>query len=398
MKSSVAPGNWPLVLGLGATCTIGYGTILYSFSLLSIEIGKAFSWSSQFIFGIYSLGILLSGLIAEKIGKRLDQSGARWPMCLGSLIVAACLFGLAGMTSKTEYVVFMLLLEGVSILVLYESAFVALTQEAGKGARRSISQVTLIAGFASTVFWPLVAKLLQYLDWRAVYVLMGLLHLIVCLPVHFWVLRPNPKRMADKRAVSGALSHRVGIQNRRIELFIGTAFGLAAFCIVGVQVHLFGLFSRLGVSEQLAILAGTLIGPFQVISRATDMLLSSYVNAPQMANISLVSMAIGLLFGISIDFISPYSALLFTIFFGIGQGLTNIVRGALPLHYFGELNYGSTTGRMNRLRLVLTAVSPVCIAFLLETLGAMNLLIFMCFLCLACVVLLRLADQMYKAG
>ena len=396
MKSLFIPGTFHLVLALGTTCTIGYGTVLYSFSLLSIEIENAFNWSNEFIFGVYSFGVLLAGLVAARIGRILDQHSARIPMCMGSVLVAISLAGQAQMTSKAEFIVFMLLMEAVSILVIYESAFVALTQAVGKGARKPISQITLIAGFASTIFWPVIAELLKHTDWRGVYLFMALLHILVCLPLHWIYLKPRPSHTAETEDEHHQVSNTTFFHDFKTEIFIALAFGLAAFCIVGLQIHIFAIFGQLEVNEKIAIVAGSLIGPFQVISRLTDMILGRYINAYQLGLISLSAMALGLLFMLLTQTISPSTAFLFAVFFGVGQGLTNIVRGALPLQLFGALNYGAITGRMNRIRLFMTAIAPISFAFMLEAIGVKYLLILLLSACLMSYVLLKLATERHR--
>jgi hypothetical protein len=49
---------------------------------------------------------------------------------------------------------------------LYEAAFAALVRLYGAGSRASITGITLIAGFASTVGWPLTAVLEVQFGWR----------------------------------------------------------------------------------------------------------------------------------------------------------------------------------------------------------------------------------------
>jgi MFS family permease len=48
----------------------------------------------------------------------------------------------------------------------YESAFASLVRLYGKDARTSIAGITLIAGFASTVGWPLSAWLESHYGWH----------------------------------------------------------------------------------------------------------------------------------------------------------------------------------------------------------------------------------------
>lgn len=377
-----------LVLGLGLNCTIGYGTVFYSFSLMSLQLENTFGWSSEFIYGIYSLGILFSGLAAPFIGAYLDRWGVRYLMSFGSIVVALSFFGLATIENQWEYILWLLLMEIASILVLYESAFVALTHAAGKKARLPITQITLMAGFASTIFWPLISWLLSITDWRMVYIIIGLLHLFICLPVHFILLK-NCKRLVIEKPHADATTNQQITKNPlwRIELMLSIAFGGVAFCITGLQIHIFGMMAELQISEQLAVLAGVLIGPSQVVSRFADMLLGQRINPVYLAILSVSSMLLGM-FMLLGSIISPYTVLLFAIAFGLGQGMTYIIRGAVPLYIFGPDNFGAITGRMNGVRMVLTAIAPVSLAMAIKWLGAEQSLLLLMLGMLASIFLL----------
>ena len=110
-------GTAKSVIGLGTTMTIGYGTLYYSFAIMSEEFAKEFLWTKSFIFGILSLGILLGGLIAPQIGKLLDKYGARGIMSFGSVLSAIGLYNLSMIDSKLEYIIAILFLQLVSVFV-----------------------------------------------------------------------------------------------------------------------------------------------------------------------------------------------------------------------------------------------------------------------------------------
>ncbi len=71
----------------------------------------------------------------------------------------------------------------VAVAVLYDAAFATLAFFGRTEARRAIMQLTLIAGFASTIFWPLTGWLVEAIGWRHTYGGFALLHLLVALPL-----------------------------------------------------------------------------------------------------------------------------------------------------------------------------------------------------------------------
>ena len=80
-------------------------------------------------------------------------------MTIGSALAGLALLALAEARGGPSYFAAMIALGMISTMVFYDAAFAALTQSRGAGARRSISQLTLIGGFALTIFWPLTTAL-----------------------------------------------------------------------------------------------------------------------------------------------------------------------------------------------------------------------------------------------
>jgi MFS family permease len=98
------------------------------------------------------------------IGRAIDRHGGRGVLVLSNLVLAGGLgwlalaqgpIGLAG--------AWVLLGLGIG---LYDSAFATLTALYGRKARAPITGITLIAGFASTLGWPVSALLNQHFGWR----------------------------------------------------------------------------------------------------------------------------------------------------------------------------------------------------------------------------------------
>ncbi|MGH1440401.1 MAG: MFS transporter [Cellvibrionaceae bacterium] len=363
------PNTLALVLGLGITCTIGYGTLFYSFSLLSIELEQHFLWSKEFIFGVFSFGILCSGFMAPVIGKCLDRYGAWTLMSLGSVIVAICLLALSQINNKLSFIFTLVILEMASLLVLYESAFVALTQYVGKKARYPIAQITLMAGFASTIFWPLISWLLTFLDWRSVYIILALLHLLVCFPVHFFVLGDKHKvNIGEADIKSRQYGQNGGGNWGRVKWIVAIALGCGAFAIAALQIHLFYILKVFDIDSALAVTLGALLGPFQVVSRLVDMCFGHKITPIMLGVISFLMMSVGVV-GLFVLHFVPDFIWLFSIAFGAGQGLAYIVRGAIPLFLFGSHDYGAVTGDLNRLRMILTAMAPFTFALMIQYWG-----------------------------
>ncbi len=385
------------VLGLGVTTTIGYGTLYYSISIMSEEFVKEFEWSKSFIFGVLSVGILLGGLLAPIMGSFLDKHGARNLMSLGSILCALGLFFVSLVQTKLHFIFAILFLEMVSVLVLYEAAFVAFSQLAGNKARLPIIQITFMAGFASTIFWPLITYLLTRISWQEVYLVLALFHILLALPIHYFVLKPN-LLVNNKDLKEESLEDSIYLEGklkRNSLLLLAIAFSLIAIPITALQTQFLALFKTFGIEAATAVALGAMIGPVQVVARVTDMLFSKKTTPMITALFSTLIMALGLtaLLFSGYDYII---ALLFVLLYGAGQGLSDIVRGTLPLYLFGKDGYGKTTGGLNLFRLIITSMVPFGFAYLLENFGGVLSSVFLVTVTFIAVVLLAVINYQIK--
>jgi hypothetical protein len=359
----------PATLGMGVSMTVGYGTLYYSFSILAPEIAREFGWSQSFVFAVFSVGLLGGAVSAPIIGRLIDRFGARPVLTFGSILAAAALAGLSMVQNGWQFAAVTLAAEFVSIAVQYDAGFAALAQRHGQEARSQITLVTLVAGFASTVFWPLIQWLLTMMTWREVYLVLAGLNLVLALPVH--ALWPSYRQAPVASARAEADAGDVGIASRRPHLVL-MAISLSAggFVLSAMGASLLVLLGDVGFTPAIATLTGSLIGPSQVAARVIEYARRGVLSPPMTGLIATgaIFLSLALLFAAAL-YPAVAIALVFAVFFGIGQGLTSIIRGVLPLHYFGTTGYGRTMGTLSGIRMVLSAAAPVTIIFVNEEIG-----------------------------
>jgi len=374
VKDTIKP-----VLGLGITTTIGYGTLFYSFTIMSLEFETTFGWSKSFIFGIFSIGLLLGGLITPYIGKKLDKYGARIIMSIGSILAATGMFFISLVETKLGFILSLLFVELVATFVLYEAAFVALSQIAKEKARLPMTPITLIAGFATTIFWPLITFLLGFMHWQQVYVVLALFHLLIALPLHFFTLKNKPLHSLMQSKVSSQTSlHLSHSQKNKAMAIVALALCFIAVPIASVQVHLIGLMQSFGVEAVVAVALGALIGPMQVAARVLEMVFAKRISPVQSAIVSSALILLSLL-ALSSALYDPLFATVFVLLFGAGQGLNYIARGSLPLFILGVQDFGKNSGILNLFVKITTAAAPFSVALILDICGIISAVGFLIF-------------------
>ena len=360
------------VWALGLTQIIGYGSLYYAFSVLAPAIGSSFGWSAQWVFGALTLSLLLGGLVAPFSGRLLDRLGAARGMTLGSILVTLTLVGMAVAPSGPLFALALVLMEMASTLVLYAAAFAVLVQLGGRDAQASITHLTLIAGFASTLFWPLTALLETQIGWRGTYLVFAILNLLLCLPLHFWISRLPAGRTQDETVAGASVDATPRHAETTSPALLGlllAGFALQGLVLAAVTLQMVPLLLAIGLGTHM-VLISSIFGPAQVLARLVNMVFGGRLSPISLAVIAAALLPVALLL-FTTTAPDLAGAVLFALLFGLGSGLTSIVAGALPLHLFGRAGYGARQGQISAARQIAAAAAPFAMALTMGQFGAL---------------------------
>lgn len=360
------------VWALGLTQVVGFGTLFYSFAILAPAISAEFSLPAQWPFGALSVALFFGSLISPAAGRLADRFGAGRMMTAGSGAAALALAAAALAPERWSFAAALVAMELASCFVLYATAFVAVVQLGPAGGQRGIVHLTLIGGFASTMFWPLTTALHEQLSWREVYLVFAVLNLGICLPIHWWIARLSRRRhaaiaggsgMTDQPAVPSARPGR----RRVIFLLMLAGFAVEGFVLSAVLLHMVPLIGALGLGAA-GVLVSTLFGPAQVASRLINMTFGGRLRQTALVIIAASLLPAGI--AVALGFAPAVAGIAaFVILFGLGSGLLSIVTGTLPLEVLGREGYGASVGWMSAARQFTTAFAPFVFAVLMAEMG-----------------------------
>ncbi|UIK03782.1 arsenite efflux MFS transporter ArsK [Neorhizobium galegae] len=358
---------WALI-GLGASQNIGYGTLYYAFSILVPEIARDVGRSEQWVFGAFSIALLAGSLAAPLSGTLADRIGAGRLMAAGSLLAAACLVMMSVSSGPLTFAVSLALTEVVSAAVLYATAFTAIVQAGGKKAQTSIVHLTLMAGFASSMFWPLTSWMHGFLSWREIYLVFAAMNLAVCFPVHLALARLTTSAVSASKATPPTTAPVRAVANRNLLFFLMLfGFAIEGYALSAILVHMVPLTQALGMGAAGLVVA-SLFGPSQVASRLINLVFGRELPQRWLAVIATALIPSGLTI-LMLTTPSVPGAILFAVCFGLGSGLTSIVSGTLPLELFGKAGYGSRMGWVTSAKQMMSAVAPLAMSILLAGIG-----------------------------
>lgn len=364
-------GARPVIAALGVTQIIGYGALYYAYAVLTPWVAAEFAVSEATLFAVFSVGLLLGGVTAPMFGRRIDRHGAARVMAVGSAVIAVLLGALAVAPGFWSFAVLVVAIEIVSFTVLYDAAFATLATHAPQNTRAAITLLTLIAGFASTLFWPLTGWLAETLGWRGTYLAFAAMTLAVALPLHVRIARrplPEPARVPEAPG-AGPHSHLrlSGSAARRAFWMVGIGFALSGMVISAVTVHMVPIFLARDMGDA-AFLVAMAMGPAQVLIRIVDATLWRNLHpvAVAMVSAAVLPLAVAVLL---VPGPAVVTGLCFAILLGTGAGLSSIVRGAVPVALFGSDGLGLRLGRLAAIRNLLGAAAPFLFAFAGNSIG-----------------------------
>ncbi len=353
--------GWPLVWALAAAQLVSWGSIYYAFSLFIVPMEAELGWSRAALNGALSLGLLVSGLCAYPVGAWIDRRGGRAVMTLGSALAAALLAAWSRVESLLAFYAIWLGLGAALAATLYEPVFAVITRRFPESFGTRITALTLIGGFASTVFIPLTQLFIARLGWRDALLALALCNLLLCLPVHALLLRedgaapsatepPGQRRRGGNDAMCRALRHRA---------FWGLAVCFTAYytTFTALTFHLIPLLDERGVPIATTVAAIAVIGPAQVAGRVALLAFRGRLSAVRAGRIATLLFPSSVL--ILIAFPSSLAALFaFTAVYGCGNGIITIVRGTAVPELLWREGYGAINGALSLPANIAKAAAP----------------------------------------
>ena len=382
-----------VVVVIGTTQTLAWASSYYLPAILGAPIAAALDLPQSVFFAIFSGSLLLAAALGPAVGWLIDRQGGRTVLAASSVVLALGLVLLA-MAEGIASLVLAWTVLGVGIAMgLYDPAFAALTWLYGREARGAITGITLIAGFASTIGWPLSAVLAHAFGWRAACLAWAGLDLLVAAPLN-WFLVPQVAHAAPAPALPQAQATDPPPWAMPILAFY---FSATWFVTGALAAHLPELLQRAGASETAAIAAAALVGPAQVAARLFEFGILRAFHPLASGRIAALLHPVGAVF--LLLFGAP-GAVPFALLYGAGNGMITIAKGSLPLALFGPVGFGQRSGVLSAPARIAQSSAPFLFGLLLSHIGAQAVTVSagLCVAAFASLLLLRPAPAAVPAA
>ncbi|RYX92138.1 MAG: MFS transporter [Comamonadaceae bacterium] len=356
---------------------ISWGSIFYMFALVMEPVEQELGLGRAEASLGFSLALMAEGLLAYPVGRWIDRGHERAVMTGGSLLVVAGMVLLSMAQSAAGFWLAWLCLGAAMSATLYAPSFAVVTRRFPQDFRRAIITLTFLGGLASTVFIPLTSWLITQVGWRHALWALALIHLLVCVPLHWIVLRRHKPSQtvqattaARDTATAGSSVAPAG-QLQPLSHYLRSA----PFLLIGVFVvlmmaitsalpaHMISLLRENGLGEAWVIVIPASIGVIQVLGRALLYFFEHHFDVHMANRIIPCLIPLGLA-ALLAGGGHGWAAVLFVGLYGMGNGMMTIVKGTAIAQYVNRQHVASLNGALGLPLAFARALAPLLLGVL----------------------------------
>lgn len=379
--------GWVLMVVLGITTIISYGTSQYLFGVLVVPIDTTFHWGRASISGAYAIGLIIAGLLGVPIGYLVDRWGARLLMSGGSALAGLALIGLAQVDALWQF--YLLWSGGLGLamaLTLYPVTFTVVANWFARKRGRALAILTLVGGLSSPICIPLAGALIAHIGWRPTLVVLGLTQILIALPLHAFFLRRHPEDVGlspDGEPALPLQTHAPLSGATLAEALRGSVFWLLtaslSLAMLGstvVFVHQVAFMIGRGYDAVLAATLSGMLGLVSLPGRYVFNVLSARISAQKLLTLSVMAQAAGIVVLVLASSLSWL--ILYVVIYGAAYGAFSPLRASVMADHFGRRAYGSITAVQGIPVAVCAGLGPLAAGWLYDALHHYELAFWLC--------------------
>lgn len=351
---------------LGLVTIAAYGSWYYAFGVLFDPILADTGWSESTIALAFSIGIVANGVASMIGGRVLDRFGSRVVLLIGGLGGGV---GLLATSVAPNPAVFTLvsaaamgLLGGFGFYHVTMTCAVRLNPER---SARAIAVLTIWGAFASAIYLPSTAALVDRYDWRVTIRVLAVVVIAVFL-LAAAVLRPIRPEPSDEPASMKRILLSTVDRPQRRAFTLAVALGWVAMSTI--LVYQVPVMTAAGLPLATAATVAGLRGLAQTAGRVPLGPIVERLGSTRSVALALSSIAAG---GVVLAFSGRLvPAVAFALLAGFGIGAMSPLQGIVVEELFDRETLGATMGSYGLIGMGGGAAGPALAGILADTSGS----------------------------
>ncbi len=353
---------------LGVITIAAYGCWFYAFGVLFDPILADTGWSEPSLAVAFSVSSLLSGAGSIPGGWMLDRFGSRGVFGLAAIVTLAGFQVAAGTSDIIVFTVSSSIAGGtLGALAFYHVTQTTAVRISPRSKDRAIAVLTIWGAFASAIYMPIAALLVEPLGWRPTLRIVTT-SAVIALAVGAITISTKTTDMPGSRHVFTELWESVkGNSTRRFLI----AQGLAGIGVSTVLVYQVPAMTAAGLPLAAASFWAGARGFSQLLGRLPLMPIVNRFGVINSLRLSYVAIAVGM---VVLAFAgNPVLAAVYAVLAGFGVGATSPLIGMNSAELFGEKSLGTAMGVLYMVFSMMGAVGPAISGFVADATGSRSL-------------------------
>ena len=367
--------------GLVVFCT-GPGQS-YVFSVFIDSIIEDTGLSRTGVSTLYLASTALSAVLVTFVSRLSDSYGPRIMLVVAGVGLGAACFGMATATHILLFFISFAALRALGQGSLSISCVLLVNQWFVERRGRAVAIMTMGAVVSTALFPPFARFLIDSIDWRAAYAILGLLVIALIVPVALLVVRNRPEDMglypdgSDGPPVSET-RQPASADRRHARVYRSAGFWLLAIALstpslvsTALIFHQTSVFEENGLSATVAASAFALYSASSAVSSLAAGFVVDRTGPTWLVVFSMATLLATLVLAVVTG--SLLVAMIYVVMMGISGGSYIVVQNTIWAYHYGRHGLGRIQGPAMTLSVCASAVGPLPLAVFHEFTGTYTL-------------------------
>jgi predicted MFS family arabinose efflux permease len=366
--------GWRVAVAAGVGVFVSFASVLvYTFAIFLKPLSEEFGWSRESVSAAFGIAAMTVAVCSPPLGYLLDRHHPRRIILPAMAVFGSAFASLSLLTPRLWHLYAVFFVLGV---VGNGTAQMAYSRAVSSwfDRRRGMALAVVMSGGAigAIVLPPATEALVASLGWRAAFLAIGAMVLVVGLPAVALFIRERPSAgVHGDHNISGA-TLREGLSSRVFWIAVVVLFG-SSIAQNGALTHMSALLTDRGVSASGGAIALSAMGAASLVGRLMTGWLLDRFFAGRVAFGLLAAAALGTLLLATAD--SLATGVVAAALIGIGMGGEADVTPYILSRYFGLRAFSMLYGLTWTFYAVAGAVGPVLMGRAFDATGSYEALL-----------------------
>lgn len=346
--------SWVMVI-LTSVAMIAYAPVVYTFGVFLQPLTEEFGWERGALSGVFSIQMLLIGVLSIFVGRLSDKYGPRIFVTLGGLLTSVGFLLMSQVNSLWQVYLNWGFIMGIGGGCFYIAIMSTVPKWFAKRTGVAVGITVAGMGLGAVISPPLIQWLISIYGWQQPFIILSIALFVIVVPLAQF-MRHSPQRMGIRPygdvedtigdrlpllSTSEGISFTQAVKTSRF-WFFGLVVFCAFFCVQVIIVHVVPYAVDVGVPALVAAGVLSIAAGSSVVGRLTIGLIADRVGGRLALSFCVILITLSLTCLLFIH--DVWMFYVFAVVFGFGYGGVVLLVTIVTAELYGLTSLGMMLG------------------------------------------------------